>query len=61
MGPQLERTIKEQLDYEHQVMEGKAERKPVSKLLQREKSTLSLLCVCVTVQCLRHVLYLHKE
>lgn len=29
LGPQLEKTLKEQLEYEHQVLEGKAERKPV--------------------------------
>ena len=29
LGPQLEKTIKEQLEYEHQVLEGKAERKQV--------------------------------
>ena len=29
LGPQLEKTIKEQLSYEHKVMEGKAERKTV--------------------------------
>lgn len=28
-GPQLEKSIKEQLNYEHQVLEGKAERKTV--------------------------------
>lgn len=30
LGPQLERTIREQLEYEHTVLDGKAERKPVS-------------------------------
>ena len=31
LGPQLEKTLKEQLEYEHQVLEGKAERKPVRR------------------------------
>ena len=30
LGPQLEKTIRQQLDYEHQVLEGKAERVAVS-------------------------------
>lgn len=30
LGPLLEKTIKEQLSYEHQVLDGKAERKQVS-------------------------------
>ena len=29
LGPQLERTIREKLEYEHTVLDGKAERKPV--------------------------------
>ena len=29
LGPQLERTIREQLEHEHSVLDGKAERKPV--------------------------------
>lgn len=29
LGPQLERTIREKLEYEHSVLDGKAERKPV--------------------------------
>ena len=29
LGPLLEKTIKEQLNYEHRVLEGKAERKTV--------------------------------
>ena len=29
LGPQLERTIREQLEHEHSVIDGKAERKPV--------------------------------
>lgn len=29
LGPQLERGIREQLEHEHKVLEGNAERKPV--------------------------------
>jgi hypothetical protein len=32
LGPMLEKTIKEQLSYEHEVLEGKQERVPVSVL-----------------------------
>ena len=30
MGPLLERSMREQLEHEHLVLDGKAERKPVS-------------------------------
>ncbi len=31
MGPSLEKTIREQLSYEHKVLDGTEERKPVSE------------------------------
>ena len=36
LGPQLERTIREQLEHEHSVLDGKAERKPVRIIMHTQ-------------------------
>ena len=45
LGPLLEKTIKEQLSYEHQVLDGKAERKQVCAQQIFKNSVIPRQCV----------------
>ena len=52
MGPQLERTIREQLEHEHNVLDGKTERKPVSAIY-----TCTCTCTCMYTLMFMYMVY----